>query len=90
VIVNRLDGRDLQRLADVLALPDPPELPGRGVHWTQAGDPSRRRTVLLPLLMRWAGHRCQLADATPMTAPRACTSAKHFVSATDDIPMRTA
>jgi hypothetical protein len=68
VIVSRLDNRDLQRLSDVLAQPDPPELPRRGVRWTHAGDPTRQHTVLLPLLVRWAQHRLVDADKPMGTA----------------------
>ena len=32
---------------------------------TQPGDPDRRRTVLLPLLTRWAQQRCLAVDPVP-------------------------
>ena len=64
--MNRLD---LQRLTEVLAQPDPPDLRGRGVRWTHPGDPQRRQTVQLPLLIRWAQHRCLQVDPEPAPAP---------------------
>jgi len=90
VIVSRLDRADLQRLADVLAHPDPPELRRRGMRWTQAGDPIRRQTVLLPLLIRWAGHRCRLADPPPMIAPVGARTSTQLRLVTADTPRRTA
>ena len=69
MIANRMNRLDLQRLTEVLAQPDPPDLRGRGVRWTHAGDPQRRQTVLLPLLIRWAQHRCLHVDPEPATAP---------------------
>jgi hypothetical protein len=69
VISHRLDQGDLLRLADVLAQPDPPELPRRGARPTHAGEPTRRQTVLLPLLIRWAQHRC-LSPEPELAVPR--------------------
>ncbi len=61
--------RDLDDLARLLAEPDPPELARRGHHVTIAGDPRRRQTVLLPLLVRWAQRRCLAVDPEPYIAP---------------------
>ena len=93
MISNRLDQRDLQRLADILAQPDPPELPGRGARRTHAGDPTRRQSVLLPLLIRWAQHRCLCLDPEPAIAPHRDHSARTSTLArtvTADTAMRTA
>ena len=56
-------------LARLLSAPDPPELPRRRARLTQAGDPRRRETVLLPLLVRWAQWRCLAADPEPVVPP---------------------
>lgn len=53
---------DLHRL---LEQRDPVDLIGRGHRQTVAGDPNRRKTVLLPLLTRWAVTR-QIANDAPM------------------------
>ena len=55
-------------LATLLAKPDPPDLRGRGFRVTQEGDPKRRQTVLLPLLVRWAQGRCLAVDPEPQLA----------------------
>lgn len=55
----------LTELHVLLNLADPPDLEGRGHHQTVAGDPSRRATVLLPLLTRWAVTR-QIQNDPPM------------------------
>lgn len=59
---------DIQRLAECLAKPDPPDLRGRGMRITQPGDSTRRQTVLLPLLVRWAQYRCLAVDPVPFIA----------------------
>ncbi len=61
-------------LASLLAMPDPPDLRGRGYRVTQAGDPRRRQTVLLPLLVRWAQGRCLSVDPEPQLAPAVLVS----------------
>lgn len=41
----------------ILATPDPPKLPHRGHRLTHEGDPTRRQTVLMPLLTAWLQYR---------------------------------
>ena len=68
-------------LARLLSAPDPPDLPRRRARLTQAGDPRRRETVLLPLLVRWAQWRCLAADPDPvLPAHRIVPSAQRALS----------
>jgi hypothetical protein len=59
----------LTELDALLHAPDPPDLPTRGFRLTQPGDPGRRQTVLLPLLVRWAQIRCLDVDPEPEIGP---------------------
>lgn len=42
---------------------------GRGSVITYPGDPKRRKSILLPLLTRWAQHRCLSVDPDPYIGP---------------------
>lgn len=55
----------LPELHALLTRIDPTDLKGRGHYQTVPGDPSRRSTVLLPLLTRWAVTR-QIQNDPPM------------------------
>ena len=72
----------LIQLARLLATADPPDLVGRGAHVTYAGDPKRRQTVLLPLLIRWVQWRCLAVDPEPFVgrATRAGTPKRRVFS----------
>ena len=49
----------------ILAIPDEPQMV-RGHRLTRLGDPQRRRTVFLPLLVRWAQRRYLAGDPEPV------------------------
>lgn len=54
----------LSQLHDLLGQPDEPTM-RRGNRITEPGDPLRRSTVLLPLLVRWCVTRQVLNDPPP-------------------------
>lgn len=68
----------LMRLHALLAQPDPPDLRGRGSRVTCPGDPKRRQSVFLPLLVRWTQHRCLAVDPDPYIAPARPMSAQRL------------
>lgn len=53
---------ELVRLHALLHAPDPPDLPRRAHTVTQCGDPSRRQSVMLPLLVRWLQMRYVMVE----------------------------
>lgn len=59
------DAATFAALEQLLALPDPHDLIGRGHRVTHHGEPLRRQTRLLPLLVRWAQWRCLMVDPEP-------------------------
>lgn len=65
---------DHQALAALLALPDPPELVGRGhgpfITATRYRSQERRRRLLWqPLMVRWHAHRCLAVDPMETLRP---------------------
>lgn len=53
---------ELARLDALLHAPDPPDLPRRAHAVTQCGDPTRRHSVMLPLLVRWLQTRYVMVE----------------------------
>ncbi len=62
-----LTALDLARLDALLHAPDPPDLPPRRRLLTCLGDPSRRSTVMLPLLTRWLQGRYVMVECNEYT-----------------------
>jgi hypothetical protein len=46
----------------LLALPDPPEMPRRGHVWCQEGRPNRRVQLLPTIMTHWLQHRHLAVD----------------------------
>jgi hypothetical protein len=56
-VIQAVDLSYLAAFERLLATPDPPEMPRRAHLRAYGGDPERRVTRLLPLLMSWLQRR---------------------------------
>lgn len=73
-----VDTQRLEAFEELLARPDPKDLPRRAHVLRCSGDPARQGTRLPPILMAWLQRRCldidgedPLASATRVWKPRA-------------------
>jgi hypothetical protein len=68
-MIRRFDPACYDAFAQLLARPDPPDLPRRAHVFRCAGDPNRRATRLPTILMGWLQRRHLAVDAEEPLMP---------------------